>query len=81
MSSRFINPCIGLAALVLQQGCLFTATESVPSGARSVGLSDFNSSSTVAAGHVLQVPTEVTAAPKVVTTTEATTVTTTTATG
>ena len=72
MSSRFINPCIGLAALVLQQGCLFTATESVPSGARSVGLSDFNSSSTVAAGHVLQVPTEVTAAPKVVTTTEAT---------
>ena len=74
MSVRFLNPSIALAALVLQQGCLFTVTESVPSSARSVELADFNSSASVSAGNVLQVPSEVVAAPEVVTTTEATVV-------
>ena len=74
MSVRFLNPSIALAALVLQQGCLFTVTESVPSSARSVELADFNSSASVSAENVLQVPSEVVAAPEVVTTTEATVV-------
>ena len=72
MSSRLITFCIGFPALIVLQGCLFTATESVPSGARSVGLSDFNSNSSVAAGHVLNVPEEVVSGPEVVTRTEGT---------
>lgn len=74
MSFRHLRIAFATTVLALQQGCLFTATESVPSGARSVDLSDFNSNSAVPAGHVLQVPDEVIAAPEVVTTTKETVV-------
>ena len=72
MTHRFTHLCVATTVLLLQQGCLFTPTESVPSGARAVGLADFNSNSATPAGNVLQVPEEVTAQPEVVTSTEAT---------
>ena len=57
---------------LLLQGCLFTVTESVPSGSRPVELADFSDASDTPPSLVQQVPREVLAPPEVVTTTRET---------
>jgi hypothetical protein len=62
MIARMLLISCGTAMLC---GC-FTPSESVPSGARTVQLSDFTQKSDVEGSHVIEVPGAVTAAPEVV---------------
>lgn len=72
MYPRALPVLVTALSPLMLQGCLFTVTESVPSGSRPVQLADFSDASDTPPSIVQQVPREVIAPPEVVTTTRET---------